>query len=156
MRLSTRSRYGIRAILDMALHSSQGPTRIRDIAGRQEIPPRYLEQIFQRLKRAGLLKSRRGPQGGYVLARKPEEIRITEIIRGIGESIEPVFCSSQGPARKHCPRENICAARLAWIEISRAMIEALDSFSIAKMCRMARTHGLERSRATRSKRKKDG
>lgn len=156
MKLSTRSRYGIRAILDVALHSSQGPVRIQDIAERQEIPPRYLEQIFQRLKKAGLLKSRRGPRGGYVLARKPEEIRVAEIIRGIGESVEPVFCSQEGPTRKRCPREDICTARLVWREISRAMVQALDSFSIAKMCRMAKAHGLERSKARRSKRNQDG
>jgi Rrf2 family protein len=74
MRLSTKSRYGLRALFDIAYHHGTSPAQIQDISRRQQISPRYLEQIFQNLKRAGILKSKRGPQGGYTLARKPDHI----------------------------------------------------------------------------------
>ena len=80
MRLSTKSRYGLRALFDMAYHAGTLPAQIKDISRRQNISPRYLEQIFQDLKRGGLLKSRRGPQGGYFLSRKPHEITVNQII----------------------------------------------------------------------------
>ena len=96
MRLSTKSRYGVRALFDIAYHSEGSPTQIKEISRRQGITPRYLEQIFQRLKRAGIVKSIRGPKGGYYLARKPEEIVLSEIIQAMDDSIEPVFCARPG------------------------------------------------------------
>ena len=79
MKLSTKSRYGVRAMFDMAYHAGNLPAQIKDISRRQNISPRYLEQIFQDLKKAGLLKSRRGPQGGYSLARSADKITVKKL-----------------------------------------------------------------------------
>ena len=73
MKLTTKTRYGVRALFDMAFHAGTLPVQVKDISRRQEISPRYLEQIFQLLKKAGLLRSKRGPQGGYALTRLPAE-----------------------------------------------------------------------------------
>ena len=80
MRLSTQSRYGVRAIFDIAYHSEGLETQVKDISRRQEISPRYLEQIFQKLKKGGIVGSKRGPSGGYFLNKKPEEITIGQIV----------------------------------------------------------------------------
>ena len=80
MRLSTKSRYGLRALFDIAYNAGGQPAQIQDISRRQDISPRYLEQIFQGLKKNGILKSKRGPQGGYCLAKSPEEITVRAVI----------------------------------------------------------------------------
>lgn len=145
MKLSTRSRYGVRAIFDLAFHSRGKPVQIRDISDRQGISPRYLEQIFQKLKKAGLVKSIRGPRGGYYLTRPAEKIRLHEIVGAIGESIDPVFCCGRSPGRKRCKREKYCVARLVWQDLGRAILSTLESVTIAQMCQMAEESGLEHS-----------
>ena len=93
MRLSTKSRYGLRALFDIAYNCGNMPAQIQDISRRQQISPRYLEQIFQNLKRAGILKSKRGPQGGYCLAKKPEEITVLEVLCATEQDVLLVDCS---------------------------------------------------------------
>ena len=83
MKLSNKGRYGIRAIFDIAFHNEGKATQIKDIAERQGIPPRFLEQIFQDLKRVGMVTSKRGPKGGYALARPASEIRLGDIVRAL-------------------------------------------------------------------------
>ncbi len=144
MRLSTKSRYGLRAIFDIAYHSGGLPTQIKEIARRQEITPRYLEQIFQKLKRAGIVKSIRGPKGGYYLARKPEKIAVSDVIRAMEESMEPVFCARPPKGRKRCRRESNCVAQVIWRETGHRIVEYLDSLSIEKMCRIAQEMGVEK------------
>ena len=92
MRLTTKSRYGTRAIFDIAYNSAGMPLQIKDISKRQEIPPRYLEQIFHKLKGANIINSVRGPGGGYVLARDPSKITVGDIVKAMKEPIDPVFC----------------------------------------------------------------
>lgn len=144
MRLSTKSRYGVRAIFDIAYHAGGLATQIKEISRRQEITPRYLEQIFQKLKRAGLVKSIRGPKGGYYLARPPEKIAVSDIVRAMGESMEPVYCARSGAGRKKCPKEGNCVAHLIWQETGRRISGYLDSLSIEQMCRMAKDLGIEK------------
>ena len=129
MRLSTKSRYGVRAFFDIAYHSEGLPTQIKEISRRQGVTPRYLEQIFQKLKRAGIVKSIRGPKGGYYLSRKPEEIAVSEIIRAMEESIEPVFCARPPKGRKKCRRESKCVAQVVWKEAGSACLDYLNSIS---------------------------
>jgi Rrf2 family protein len=88
MKLSNKGRYGLRAIFDIAFHNQGRATQIREIAERQDIPARFLEQIFQDLKRAGLVSSKRGPRGGYQLSKAPAEIRVGDILRALEGSIE--------------------------------------------------------------------
>jgi Rrf2 family transcriptional regulator, iron-sulfur cluster assembly transcription factor len=83
VKLSSKGRYGIRAIFDIAFHNHGEATQIKDIAERQAIPPRFLEQIFQDLKRAGLVTSKRGPKGGYALAKAPGEVRVGDVVRAL-------------------------------------------------------------------------
>ena len=144
MRLSTKSRYGVRALFDIAYHSEGLPTQIKEISRRQGITPRYLEQIFQRLKRAGIVKSIRGPKGGYYLSRKPEEIVLSEVICAMDESIEPVFCARPPKGRKRCRRESKCVAQVVWKEAGERLLDYLGSVSLAKMCKMAQEMGIEK------------
>ena len=145
MRLSTKSRYGVRALFDMAYHSEGVPAQIKAISQRQEITPRYLEQIFQKLKRAGIVKSIRGPKGGYYLARKPEKIAVGDIIRAMEESIEPVFCARDAKGRgRKCWRESKCVAQVVWTQAGERLRDYLDSVSLAQMCGMARGIRIEK------------
>ena len=139
MRLSTKSRYGVRALFDIAYHAEEAPAQIKTISRRQGITPRYLEQIFQKLKRAGIVKSIRGPRGGYYLARKPEEIAVGDVIRAMEETIGPVFCArpAKGRSRK-CRHESKCVAQVIWREAGQRLGDYLDSVSLAQMCGMAR------------------
>ncbi len=142
MRLSTKSRYGVRARFDIAYHSKGNPTQIKEISKREGITPRYLEQIFQKLKKAGMVKSIRGPKGGYYLSRKPEEIVVGDIIRAMDESIEPVFCARPNRDRKKCRRESRCPAQVVWKEAGQRLREYLDSTSLGTMCKIARDMGI--------------
>jgi Rrf2 family protein len=94
MKLSTRGEYAARAMLDIAAHANEGPVKIREIAERQDIPLKYLENILLTLQRAGMLRSRRGPQGGYYLARPPEAISVGEVIRAMDGPLAPIHCVS--------------------------------------------------------------
>ena len=111
MKLSNKGRYGVRAIFDIAFHNDGRATQIKEIADRQAIPPRFLEQIFQDLKRAGLVSSRRGPRGGYQLARAAQDIRLGDIVRALEGSIalspkeEPVGEHSEGDATSRAVTE---------------------------------------------------
>src|SRR3989304_2502527 len=117
MRLSTKSLYGVRAVFDIAYHMGGSATQVRDIARRQGISQRYLEQIFQKLKRSGIMASQRGPKGGYYLVKKPKEITIGDIVRATEGPIELVFCTSQSP-RKKCSREHFCVTTPFWKSLS--------------------------------------
>ncbi len=150
MRLSTRSRYGVRALFDIAYYSEGRPTQIKEISSRQGITPRYLEQIFQKLKRAGIVKSIRGPRGGYYLSRKPEEIVLSEIIQAMDESIHPVFCARTEKGRKKCRREPKCVARVIWKEAGGRLFDYFHSVSLAGMCKMAREMGVDEQPGRRS------
>src|SRR5208337_213218 len=105
MKISTKSRYGLRAVFDIAYHSAGLSTQVKEISARQAISPRYIEQIFQKLKKAGIIKSTRGPSGGYYLAKKFDEISVGDIVRATEGAIQLVHCT--GPAkngRKTCDR----------------------------------------------------
>ena len=143
MRLSTKSRYGVRALFDIAYHSVGLPTQIKDISRRQQISPRYLEQIFQRLKKADILGSKRGPNGGYFLLKDPADISLGDIVRATEGPFELVFCASKSP-RKQCPRSEDCVAQEMWLDISIQIGSFFDSISINDLCDRARSVGLDR------------
>ena len=143
MRLSTKSRYGVRALFDIAYHSVGLPSQIKDISKRQQISPRYLEQIFQKLKKAGILGSKRGPSGGYFLLRDPGQISMGDIIRATEGPFELVFCVGDSP-RKECPRKDECVATIMWAKISNQIEEFFDTITIENLCDEARALGVER------------
>ena len=144
MRLSTQSRYGVRAIFDIAYHSEGLKTQVKNISRRQGISPRYLEQIFQKLKKAGILGSKRGPSGGYFLNKKPEEITVGEIIRITEGSIDPVLCINPEDSSQPCERSGECVTRIIWNEAGSRLKEYFDSVTIKDLCNMAQKIGLKK------------
>jgi Rrf2 family protein len=143
MRLSTKSRYGVRALFDIAYHSVGLPTQIKDISRRQQISPRYLEQIFQKLKKADILGSKRGPSGGYYLLREPVDITLGDIIRATEGPFELVFCVGEDP-KKQCPRKDECVATDMWAKISQQIGDFFDTISISDLCDQAQEIGVEK------------
>ena len=145
MRITTTSRYGVRALFDVAYHGGGQPTQIKDIARRQKISQRYLEQIFNKLLKAGLLKSRRGPRGGYMLAREPSEISIGDIISAAQGPIVPVRCLAEDEAKaQDCEILSSCITRHVWRETQKLLVDYYNSVSIADLCSIARKHGVSR------------
>jgi Rrf2 family transcriptional regulator, iron-sulfur cluster assembly transcription factor len=135
MKISTQSRYGLRALFDIAYYSAGSSTQVKEISARQSISPRYIEQIFQKLKRAGIIKSVRGPSGGYYLARKADEIRVGDIVRATEGTIELVKCyGTKISSKKKCERIEGCAVRNLWTEASSTLMTYLDSVTLQDLC----------------------
>jgi Rrf2 family iron-sulfur cluster assembly transcriptional regulator len=132
MKISTRGRYGVRALFDLAYCGRQ-PEQIRKIAERQEIPPRYLEQIFQRLKKAGIIHTRRGAKGGYLLGRSPAEITVADVVQVTDGPLVAVVC---GESRKngHCHRADDCVIKPIWDEAGKRLSDYLRSVTLADLC----------------------
>lgn len=129
MKLSTKGRYGLRAILDIALHEEEGPVTLNSISERQGISKRYLEQLLLVLKQSGIVKSVRGFQGGYVLGREPQNISVGDIIRALEGPIAPVDCVNENESHS-CLRAEICVTQKIWGELRDSMIKVLDSYSL--------------------------
>ncbi len=135
MRISTKTRYGVRAIFDLAYHCSGTSAQVKDISKRQNISQRYLEQIFHRLKKAGIVKSERGPKGGYILTRPPKEITLGDIYRAVEKSFELVPC--KGKKNKGCEQSEDCVAMPIWQKISQEVEKIFDSVTIEDLCEIA-------------------
>ncbi len=130
MKLSTRSRYGTRILIDIALHQDGGPVQVSKIAKRQDISVKYLEQLIRPLKKEKYLNSIRGPKGGYVLEMAPEQITLGQIVRLFEKQADLVECVSAPDA---CPMSPDCRVRLAWKDATQAMCERLDATTIADL-----------------------
>lgn len=128
MKLSTRSRYGARLMLDLARNRASGPVHLKDVADREGVSVKYLEQLIIPLKKQGLIKSVQGPKGGYMLARRPEEISFGEVIKTLENSTVLVECVQQPES---CSRAETCPTRDLWQRASRAMFEELEAISLA-------------------------
>jgi Rrf2 family protein len=127
MKLSTKGRYALRAMLDLALQSREAPTLIKDISRRQEISELYLEQLFTRLKAAGLLRSVRGPKGGFLLSRHPSQIRVIDIVEAMEGTTALVECVDDAD---FCSRADQCVARQLWSEVKGAVDRVLESLTL--------------------------
>ena len=137
MRLSTRGRYALRAMIDLALHADEGPVLRSDIAERQEISAHYIEQLFVKLRKAGLIESVKGPGGGYILAQSADQTRAGDIIRTVEGPIALVHCVA---AQKEvaCHRAGSCVTHLLWRRLSNKVAEVLDSVTLKELCDQAR------------------
>lgn len=127
MKLSTRGRYGTRALLDLALHWGGGPTQLKDIAGRQEISLPYLEHLIAPLIAGGIVKSIRGVQGGVLLLKHPQEIKLSEVIQLLEGSVAPVECVNNPELY---PRSDFCATHDVWAELKKAIDRVLESTTL--------------------------
>ena len=136
MKLSTRSRYGTRMMLDLAQRYDQGPVQIGDVSKRENISVKYLEQLIIPLKKANFIKSVRGPKGGHMLAKPPEEITIGEIVRILEGGINLSSCIENPEL---CDRTTRCLTRHIWEEATRAMCDKLNSVTLSKMINDSRS-----------------
>ena len=127
MRLSTKGRYGVRAMLDLTLNFSKEPVLLRDIATRLEVSEKYLEHSMSSLRNAGLVRSIRGARGGYILAKPPSEIKLSEIMEVLEGSMAPVECVDDTEV---CHRANICVTRDIWVKMKEAIDNILESTTL--------------------------
>ena len=128
MRLSTRSRYGARMMLDLAEHYDQGPTRLGEISKRQDISVKYLEQLIIPLKRGNFIRSVRGPKGGHMLTRPPEEISIGQIVTALEGGTELINCIGNP---SECGRSDSCLTRCIWKDVSKTIYDQLHSITLS-------------------------
>jgi Rrf2 family iron-sulfur cluster assembly transcriptional regulator len=136
VKLSTNIRYAFRALCDIADRTPGTPVQIKGISERQGISARYIEQIFQKLKKAGIIRSVRGPTGGYLLARNPEHISIGDVIRAVeGKDIQLVSCLKRHRGSiKVCDRWGKCAVSGVWGEASKMLMAYFNSVSVLQIC----------------------
>ncbi|HZP26212.1 MAG TPA: Rrf2 family transcriptional regulator [Dehalococcoidia bacterium] len=139
MRISTKGDYGIRALVELVHHCHETrPTQSGEIAARQNIPESYLEQLLTTLRRAGFIRSIRGPQGGHVLIREPDDIRVSEVIEALEGPIMPIDCLGESSA---CTRAGGCAQRGMWEDVQQAVVGVLESVTIADLAARDRRVG---------------
>ncbi|MCX5893066.1 MAG: Rrf2 family transcriptional regulator [Deltaproteobacteria bacterium] len=136
MKLSTRSRYGTRLMLDMAEHYNEGPIQLGDIAKRQDVSVKYLEQIIIPLKKAHYIDSVRGPKGGHILTRPPDQITVGEIVAILEAGTSLVECVEDPTL---CERAARCPTRLLWKEVSEAMFGRLHAVTLADLVERGKT-----------------
>lgn len=130
MRISTKGRYALRLMLDLALHIGESAVPLRDVSKRQEISDKYLEQIVTQLARGGLVRSIRGAGGGYFLTRRPEEYRVGEILRQLEGNLAPVSCISGTCC---CERVERCVTVEVWQKIQNAVDDVVDHITLADL-----------------------
>ena len=126
MRLSTKGRYAVTAMMDLAIHEPKGPVTLADISLCQDISLSYLEQLFAKLRKNGLVKGVRGPGGGYRLARPGSEISIAQIISAVDEKVDATLCSGE----ENCQKGERCLTHELWLGLSQRIYEFLDNMSL--------------------------
>ena len=132
MNISTKGRYGLRAILNIATHDPDKPVNLSSIAQREQISEGYLEQLMSSMKKAGIVTSSRGAQGGYFLARAPEKIYVGEVFRALEGPLNLVSCLGEDN-QDECFRRDFCGSAFIWSEIQAAISEVLDRYTIADL-----------------------
>ncbi len=135
MRVSMKGDYGVRALVELAHHYGEGPVQSAAIASRQSIPEPYLDQLLTSLRRAGLIRSVRGPQGGHALIRDPGDIRLSEAIVALEGSLAPIGCLDD-PAG--CPKTASCSLRPVWCEVQAATLQILEGITIGDLAERER------------------
>lgn len=128
--MSTKGRYGVRAMVHLAVHYSQGPLPVREIAEKMDVSAKYLDHLMTALRMAGLIRSIRKAHGGYTLARSPKEIRLSEVVKVLEGSVAPVDCVDDAGA---CHQVDSCATRDLWIKMKEAMDNVLESTTLDEM-----------------------
>jgi Rrf2 family protein len=139
MRLSRRVQYALCGIFDLAYNGANGPVRVKAIGARHQIPHRFLEQIFQRLRKAGLVRGKRGPGGGYVLSRPPDQISLREVVEAVEGSLDrrAVLDLEGWPESRHRPD-------FLWLDLAERMGRVLGDIAVSDVCREAVRRSIER------------
>lgn len=137
MKLSTKGRYGLRALIDLAQYSSGGPVSTASISARQNISERYLEQLMSLLKKAGLVRSVRGAGGGYILAADTKDISAGDVLRALEGSLEPVNCAGIEPDGE-CDAADSCVAKYVWQRINESINRTVDEISLEQLVEASR------------------
>ncbi|SHJ98247.1 RrF2 family transcriptional regulator [Hespellia stercorisuis] len=132
MKLSTKGRYGLRALVDLAQYSEQEPVSITSIAARQGISERYLEQLMCLLKKAGLVRSIRGAGGGYVLDKEAADISVGDVLRALEGSLDPVECSGLHPS-EGCRSSDVCVTKYVWQKINDSINHTVDEIKLDQL-----------------------
>ena len=137
MKVSTKGDYGVRALVELAHHFGEGPVQSAGIASRQEIPEPYLDQLLTTLRRAGFIRSVRGPQGGHALIREPHDVKLSEVMISLEGSLAPIACVDDPDA---CTREGGCVQREVWEQVRDATQAILENVSIGDLADKERRH----------------
>jgi Rrf2 family iron-sulfur cluster assembly transcriptional regulator len=153
MRLTTKGRYAVTAMLDLALNAQQGPVSLADISERQSISVSYLEQLFAKLRKGGLVASMRGPGGGYQLSRDSDAIFVAEIIDAVDERVDVTRCGGQGD----CQQGVMCLTHELWSDLSNQLHAFLESISLKELVerREVRVVALRQSQAQQRQRQEE-
>lgn len=132
LKVSTKGRYGLRAIVDLAVNDKEGQVSLKSIAERQGLSDNYLEQLFASLKKSGIIKSVRGAQGGYMLSKPAERITVGDVLRSLEGTLCPVDCIDLD-VPTGCDRADVCVTAPVWIKLRDKINEVVDSFTIADL-----------------------
>mgnify|MGYP002713119167 FL=1 len=138
MRLSTKGRYGVTAMMDLAIHDNAGPVTLADISQCQGISLSYLEQLFAKLRKKGLVEGVRGPGGGYKLSRPADQISIADIISAVDEKVDVTACNNEG----NCQEGEQCLTHELWVELSNRLYEFLSGITLAQFANRPGIHEL--------------
>lgn len=141
MKLSTKGRYGLRAVLDLALHSEEEAVSLSSIAERQSISISYLEQLIAKLRKAGIVESKRGAQGGYSLAKPAEEISVGDILRALEGDLRPVDCAEIYGGTSTCSSSDMCVTKFVWKRISDSIDAAVDALMLSDLVKEGKSLG---------------
>ena len=146
MRLTTRGRYAVTSMLDLALHQGEGPIPLAGISERQDISLSYLEQLFSQLRRSGLVRSVRGPGGGYHLGKSAQEINVAQVIKAVNESTDATRCQGKGD----CQKGDTCLTHHLWMNLSDQIHDFLQAISLADLVERKEIRAIARQQNDRS------
>ncbi|MEX0785865.1 MAG: Rrf2 family transcriptional regulator [Dehalococcoidia bacterium] len=137
MKVSTKGDYGVRALVELAHHYGQGPVQSAEIAARQEVPEPYLDQLLTSLRRAGFIRSVRGPQGGHALIRDPGDVKLSDVMVALEGSLAPIACVDDPDS---CTRSGGCVQREVWVQVRDATQQILEGVSIGDLAEKERQY----------------
>ena len=138
MKLSTKGKYGVKALFELAMHQGNTPVSLKTIAERQDLSEHYLEQLVAPLRKAGLVTSVRGAQGGYMLARPAAQITVGDIIRVLEGPIGYADCATEAGVENGCEKADECLAHGVWEKVRDAIVKVVDGITLEDLCRQAR------------------
>lgn len=145
MKISTKGRYGLRALIDIAICSDEEPVALSEIAVRQNISISYLEQLIAKLKKAGIVNSSRGAKGGYTLAKEPDNISVGDVLRALEGDLNPVACSEITGEGDSCSGSELCVTKYVWKRISDSINNTVDTLMLSEIMqeneRIKKKHG---------------